>query len=322
MLQTLIARLVAGFFVVLLVACSTPQTRALRSSTPASLPVRFELSDVRYFPQDEYQCGPASLAMVFQHAGINIDPAQLKDALYIPDKQGSLQVEMLSGTRRHGLLAYQLQPSLHHVLSEISAGNPVIVLQNLGLSWYPLWHYAVVIGYDLDKEEVILHSGANRRLRLPLRTFENTWERSNYWAMVALPVIRLPQTATPENLIQSIVALEHSSATSDVWPAYAAAMRRWPDNLLSKIAAGNYAYHRGNLQLAQQTFLQATLEHPDSAAAYNNLAQTLSDQGQHEAALIAIHQALAIGGPLEPSVRKTLSEVEQKKRAAQSGSLK
>jgi tetratricopeptide (TPR) repeat protein len=317
MLYNFNARWIAGVFILLLLsACSAPQMLALRSAPPAHLKAHVELNEVAYFAQDQYQCGPASLAMVFQHAGLNIEPGQLKDSLYIPDKQGSLQVEMLAATRRHGLLAYQLQPSLQDLLSEVSSGNPVVVLQNLGLSWYPLWHYAVVIGYDLENEEIIQRSGSNQRLVLPFNTFENTWARSQYWAMVALSPTTIPHTATPENYIQSIAALEHSSPETDTWPAYEAAMQRWPDNLLGRIAAGNRAYSRGNLIAAEQIFLQATQTHPNSAAAFNNLAQTLSDQGKYDAALVAIHRALEIGGSLESTMRKTLAEIEQKKREA------
>lgn len=323
MLLASCARPIAGVFILLLLAaCSTPQIRALRSVAPANLPARAELSTVAYFPQDEKQCGPASLAMVFHSAGLNIQPGQLKDSLYLPDKQGSLQVEMLATARRHGLLAYLLQPELQALLTEVAAGNPVVVLQNLGLSWYPVWHYAVVIGYDRENEEILLRSGPDQRLILPFTTFEHTWARSKHWAMVALPPARIPQTATPENHVQSIAALHHSSTNTDVWPAYNAAMQHWPDSLLVKIAAGNHAYSRGDLQLAEQVFFSATQAHPDSAAAFNNLAQTLSDLGKHEAALQAIRRALHIGGPLEANVRKTLTEIEQKKRAAREGALK
>lgn len=321
MLFACCARPIAGVFVLLLAACSTPQSRALRSVAPVNLPAQTELRHVAYFPQNENQCGPASLAVVFQNAGVDIEPGQLKESIYLPDKHGSLQVEMLATARRHGLLAYLLQPELRELLTEVAAGNPVVVLQNLGLSWYPVWHYAVVIGYDLKNEEVILRSGPNQRLALPFTTFENTWARSNYWAMVALPPARIPQTASPESYIQGITALHHSSAKTDVWPAYVAAMQRWPASLFVRIAAGNHAYNRGDLSMAEQIFFTATQEHPDSAAAFNNLAQTLSDQGKQDAALQAVHRALQIGGPLMSEVRKTLSEMEQKKRAAQQGAL-
>lgn len=317
------ARKVAGvFFLVLVAACSTPQTKALRLAAPVDLPPRVEISDVVFYPQERYQCGPASLAMVMQKAGVSADPAQLSEFLYLPQKQGSLQVEMLAATRRNGLLAYVLRPQLHDVLTEIAAGNPVIVLQNLALSWYPMWHYAVVIGYDLQTEEIILRSGTTHRLLLPFSTFEHTWARSQYWAMVALPTSKLPHTATPENTIQSIAALTHSNASVDVWPAYDAAMQRWPDNLLSNIAAGNFAYQRGNLKLAEHIFFIAAQQHPDSVAALNNLAQTLSDLGQYTAALDTVQRAIELGGSLAPTARQTMAEIEQKKRAAQGSALK
>jgi tetratricopeptide (TPR) repeat protein len=315
------ARAVAGVFTMLLLtACSTTQQiQMLRSSPPAHLPARAELTQVAFYPQQEHQCGPASLAMALQNAGVNVEPQQLTSFVYLPEKQGSLQVEMLAAARRHGMVAYLLPPKLEDVLVEIAAGNPVVVLQNLGLSWYPVWHYAVAVGYDLRSEQMILRSGHEFRQILPFFTFESTWARSNYWAMVVLPPGRLPQTATPETYIPSIAALEHSSPESDVWPAYTAAMQRWPDSLAAKIAAGNYAYNRNNLTLAEQLFLEAAQAHPDSVAAYNNLAQTLSDLGKYEAALVAARRAVEIGGSLESMARGTLEEIEQQKMAHDRG---
>lgn len=307
------ARQSAGvFFLVLLAACATPQTRALRSTLPAGIPAQAELDQVLFFPQEEHQCGPASLAMALQHAGQNVEPEQLKPFLYLPEKQGSLQAEMLAAARRHGALAYQLKPELQDVLTEVAAGNPVLVLQNLGLSWYPVWHYAVVIGYDVRSEEMIMRSGTERRQLMPFITFENTWARSAHWAMVVLPPGRIPETASAEGYIQSLVALEHTSPASDLWPAYRAAMARWPDSLVTKMAAGNSAYNSGQLNQAQAVFLQATQDHPDSVAAFNNLAQTLSDLGKHEAALLAARHAVSLGGALNAQARSTLAEIEQR----------
>ena len=312
------ARTIAGVFIMLLLtACSTVQMQMLRSSPPAGLPERAELAQVAFYPQDEHQCGPASLAMALQNAGVNVEPQQLASFVYLPEKQGSLQVEMLAAARRHGMVAYLLPPRLADVLAEIAAGNPVVVLQNLGLSWYPVWHYAVGVGYDLRSEKMILRSGREARQVLPFFTFESTWARSNYWAMVVLPPGRLPQTATPETYLPGVVALEHSSPESDVWPAYAAMMQRWPDYLAARIAAGNYAYGRNNLALAEQLFLEAVQAHPDSVAAYNNLAQTLSDLGKYETALAAARHAVDMGGPLQSVARSTLVEIEQHMRDAQ-----
>jgi tetratricopeptide (TPR) repeat protein len=306
------ARRLAGVFILaLLAACVTPQTAALRSAPPAGLPERAELEQVVFYAQEEHQCGPAALAMALQHAGYNVAPGQLTALLYLPAKQGSLQAEMLASARRNGALAYVLQPQLQDVLREVAAGNPVLVLQNLGLDWYPLWHYAVVVGYDVRKEEMILRSGLERRQLLSFVTFEHTWARSGHWAMLVLAPGRMAQTASAEGYASSLIALQHSSPQTDVWPAYRAAMQRWPDNLVTQIAAGNFAYQRGELTQAQEIFRQAAQSHPDSVAALNNLAQTLSELGKHAEALLLARRAVALGGPLNAQARSTLAEIEQ-----------
>lgn len=306
------ARLAAGvFFLVLLAACTTPQTTALRSALPAGVPPYAELEQVVFFPQEKHQCGPASLAMALRHAGRNIEPEQLEPFLYLPEKQGSLQAEMLAAARRHGALAYMLEPELRDVLAELAAGNPVVVLQNLGLGWYPVWHYAVAVGYDMRSKEMILRSGTERRQVMPFATFENTWARSAHWAMVVLPPERIPETASAERYTRSLAALEHTSPASRLEPAYSAAMLRWPGSLVTMIAAGNFAYKSGRLDQAHEIFLRATREHPDSVAAFNNLAQTLSDSGKYEAALLAARHAVAMGGALNTQARSTLAEIER-----------
>lgn len=317
------ARLLVGvFFLALLSACSTPQTSLLLKNRPPDLPSRIELTQVPYFPQDDNQCGPASLAMALNTAGVSIHPDQLKDELYIPDRKGSLQVEMLAAARRQGMLAYQLEPRLHNVLVEVAAGNPVIVLENLSLDWFPMWHYAIVIGYNLDTQEIILRSGGEKRDVMALSTFEHTWSRSQYWAMLALPPAHIPQTASPEKFIQSLQDLSHSSPKTILQSSYEAALMRWPDNLAVQIAAGNDAYGRNDLVNAQRIFLNATASHPDSAAAFNNLAQTLSDQGQYDEALRIIHKAVEIGGSLKSIFLATQAEIERKKHAAEAAVVK
>ena len=71
----------------------------------------------------------------------------------------------------------------------------MFVLQNLGLGWYPKWHYAVVVDFDLSKGEIILRSGADARHIVSMQLFERTWQRGDFWAMVSMPPGRLPHTA-------------------------------------------------------------------------------------------------------------------------------
>jgi tetratricopeptide (TPR) repeat protein len=307
------ARFLVGVFILCLSACANPpQTRLVLGSPPASLPRHAEVTDVPYFAQDAYQCGPASLAMTLNAAGIAVTPETLKPELYLPDRHGSLQVEMLAATRRHGATAYQLAPELNDMLREIAAGTPVVVLQNLAFSWYPVWHYAVAIGYDLDRAEVILRSGPEQRQILPMRTFEYTWARSGYWAMVTLPPGKIPVTAEATSFIAAVSALEKTGDPERVQSTYIAALNRWPGNLSAQIGVGNIAYRMHDLTQAETAFRQAAHDHPDSVAAFNNLAQTLDDQARYAEALEAAHRAVSLGGPLAPTAQETLADIERK----------
>jgi hypothetical protein len=307
------ARFLVGVFLLCLVACAnTPQTHLVLGSPSVSLPRHTELTEVPFFAQEAFQCGPASLAMSLNAAGIAVTPETLKPELYLPDRHGSLQVEMLAATRRHGATAYQLAPELNDMLREIAAGTPVVVLQNLAFGWYPIWHYAVAIGYDLDRAEIILRSGPEQRQILPMTTFEYTWARSNYWAMVALPPGKIPETAEETSFIAAASALEKTSDPGRAQSTYIAALNRWPGNLAAQIGIGNTAYRLHDLAQAETAFRQAAHDHPDSVAAFNNLAQTLADQARYEEALEAAHRAVSLGGPLAQVAQETLADIERR----------
>jgi len=68
------------------------------------------------------------------------------------------------------MVSYQLAPRYEDVLRELSAGNPVIVLQDLGFGGG--WHYAVAVGYDYSYGDLILRSGITERETLPFGIHE------------------------------------------------------------------------------------------------------------------------------------------------------
>jgi tetratricopeptide (TPR) repeat protein len=292
----------------LLGGCAAPQVSALIERPPESLPPRAELTETPFFAQEQYQCGPASLATALTHAGVATTPEALKSEVYVPAREGSLQSEMLAATRRKGYVAYRIEPKLEALLREVASGTPVIVLQNNSLPIAPLWHYAVAIGYDLPSQEVVLRSGVTERLVLSMSTFERTWARSEYWAMVAVPPQRVPETAEPDSFFGAVLALERVSAAAGR-QGYASAIARWPDHLLARIALGNAEYKAGDLAAAEAAFREATRRHPQAADAWNNLAQTLLELGRRQDALEAAERAVNIGGPRLAQYRATLQAV-------------
>ncbi|MGA0033840.1 MAG: hypothetical protein ACO3HA_10980, partial [Burkholderiales bacterium] len=80
----------------LLAGCAAPQTGALRMQVPAGLPAQAELAAAPFFPQEEYQCGPAALATVLAYSGAAATPEVLVPQVYLPGREGSLQTEMLA----------------------------------------------------------------------------------------------------------------------------------------------------------------------------------------------------------------------------------
>lgn len=299
--------------VLLLTGCAT-QTSILMQSSAPNMPRRAELTSTPFFPQERYQCGPATLATALNAAGIAIQPEALITQVYVPQREGSLQTEMLAAGRRNGAVSMTIPPRLDALLEEVAHGTPVVVLQNLSLPWIPLWHYAVVIGYDLDEGEIVLRSGTTERLVMSLSTFERTWARSKYWAMVTLPPGRLPRTVEEDDTVAALVAYEKNTDAMRARAAYESALQRWPANLTLQLGYGNTAYATGDRLGAAVAFRRASQMHPDSAPAFNNLATVLSELGQYDQAVQAAERAVALGGPWREAAQATLHTIEQERR--------
>jgi len=301
--------------VLLTTACATPpQTAALRSGAMPYRPV--ELTAVPFFAQEDYQCGPAALATILGWSGVNITPAELTPQVYMPSRQGSLQIELLGATRRQGRIPYVLQPRLTALLTELSAGHPTLVLLNLGLSWYPVWHYAVVVGYDLEHNQIIMRSGRVQRDVVRMEVFERIWARGGYWALLVLPPDKLPATAEESPYLQAVTELERVQQWHTAARAYATALKQWPDSLGAALGLGNARYALADLTGAEQAFRGAVKQHPDAAPAYNNLAQVLAEKGRYREAEQMARQALKLGGPLRETYQQTLDEIKTRAQAA------
>ena len=279
---------------------------------PENIPPGCELEGVPFYPQSDYQCGPATLAMALTYSDLLITPEALQSQVYTPSRKGSLQMAMIGATRRHGRIAYPIL-GLNSIWPEIAAGHPVIVLQNIGLSWIPVWHYALVIGYDFIENTVILHSGTTERKVMSFFTFEKTWARSDYWGLIVLKPTQLPAIAREKDYLAAVFGLEKSRQFDAAIKGYQKALARWPQSLTGFMGLGNSLYALGDRQGAEDAFRMAVKNHPEAAGAYNNLAQVLLEQERIQEALEAAQRAVAIGGPMSEVYKSTLKEIQSKK---------
>lgn len=293
----------------ILTGCASQTGPQPRTLARAAQPV--ELVEVPFHPQTAYQCGPAALAMMLGWSGVSADPNRLGTELYIPAKRGTLQAELLARARRNNRLAYTIPPRLAALLRELTAGHPVLVLQNLGLNWYPLWHYAVVIGVEPESGNLVLRSGRQRRHVVAVETFERTWARGDHWGVVVLPPGELPATATASQLFQSLADLGASSGPATTRSSWQAGVDRFPQDGRLALGLANALYNNGQLAIAADVLEEALERQADwTAALYNNLAQIEADRGDWEAAEAAAAKAVNLGGPFLTTSRATLQAIQ------------
>lgn len=288
---------------------STPMSDAMLGQHPHAFEQPVELVDTPFFPQDQYQCGPATLATVLNAAGVIVQPGDLTPKIYIPGKRGSLQIEMLAATRRYGRLPYLLEPSLDDVLMQVVSGKPVVVFQNLGLSWIPQWHFAVVIGFDLRDEKLILRSGDTRRYMVNIRTFERTWQRAGRWAYIVLQPGEIPDGVGELEYFRAVASSESGLDPASLKVAYKAGVERWPDSRLLAMGIGNLYFRSGQYREAGHWFTRVVHGYPEYAPAHNNLAQVLMEQGDYEKALYHADRAIALGGNHRATYETTRDEI-------------
>jgi tetratricopeptide (TPR) repeat protein len=180
---------------------------------------------------------------------------------------------MIGGARRQSMMALTVK-GFSDLLREVDAGHPVIVFENLALSWWPQWHYAVVYGYDLDQQLVYLHSGKDQRLTLSFARFEADWRLADYWGLVVLPPHRLSASADELSHMTSAAVLESLDAAA-AEKAYSAILSRWPQSLGAHLGLANIYFARADYKKSVATLQRARGFHPDSQTLKHNYAVAL-----------------------------------------------
>jgi tetratricopeptide (TPR) repeat protein len=279
----------------------------LESRAGSGHPQRVELEATPFFPQEQYQCGPAALAIVLAAAAVEVTAESLVPEVYLPGRQGSLQPDLVAATRRYERVPYVPPPTTEALLAALDGGFPVLVLQKLGAGPFPGWHYAVVVGYDVSRDRIVLRSGTERRKETSARHFLAAWDRAERWALVALQPGTLPPAADFARYMDAVAGLEAVGRRDAAARAYEAAAREWPTKSLPQFALANLAHARGDLVAAERGFHAAVRLDPRDAAARNNRAEVLRDLGCLAVARreIEVARVLAADGPLSASVEAT-----------------
>jgi tetratricopeptide (TPR) repeat protein len=284
----------------------------LADGLPLRMPRALELRDTPFFPQKDYQCGPAALATVLGASGVQVQPDALAPQVFLPKRRGSLQAELIGAARRQGRLAYQLPGNGQALLAELAEGRPVLLLQNLGVKQIPRWHYAVLIGYDADRNVAVLRSGRHERQDMRWQRFARSWDRAGRWAITTLAPGVIPAQADAIQYLEAVAGIEAAGNRQAAALSYDAAIARWPDEPMAWLGSGNVSYADGDRAAAVDAYSRAASLAPGNAAARNNLAQVLAAAGCMAEARRQLERALtlATGTALASTIETTRAGIE------------
>ena len=283
---------------------------------PASQSV--ELASTPFFSQLAHQCGPAALATLLGASGVEITPDELTPLVYLPGREGSLQIEMQAAPRRFDRLSYPLPPDLAAITRELDAGRPVLVLHNYGLPFWPRWHYAVVIGYDAATQKVLLRSGETRRQELSAKNFMRAWDNAGRWAVVLLRAGELPTQPEATTYLEAAAGFERVATAGSALRAFDAAVAAWPAEPVAWVGRGTAHYRAGDKAAAAADYRHALALDAALAGARNNLAMVLLEQGCPASARTQLElvDMSALSGSLVEAITDTRKQLEALGNAA------
>lgn len=275
----------------LLAGCATgPDLRGLRA---ADAPLHAHLEDV------PYTAGGAAGALAMLLAGSEYGVSQ--DEIGQRLAAGADADALLAVPRGFGRVSYPVGGSLTALLADIDAGLPVLVR---------LHDYAVVVGYDLERNEFIVHRADRRAARVPVESFDRAWRRHDRWAMVAAPPDTVPASVGVDAGIAAIHDYQRAVGAAAAGDAWIAATEQWPRHELAWFARGEAHGARGELAAARDAMLNAVHLEPTFEPAWLQLGRLFAELGERGNALSALRAATLLGGPWQAEARDALEALE------------
>ena len=157
-------------------------TRELSITRPAHTVI---IEDVPFFPQVDYQCGPASLAGVLSYYGEIVSPDEIAESIYRQNIRGTVSLDMVLYARQRGFASKWYKGSTDEILRAVDSSNPIIVMIDLGFSVARAYHYMVITGYSFTG--VIANTGTTPQKLISWERLMSQWEKTQNWTLLITP---------------------------------------------------------------------------------------------------------------------------------------
>lgn len=142
----------------------------------------YMIDSVPFFPSKDFQCGPSSLAMVFNFYGFQITPEEISKDIYSEGARGTSDFDMILYAKLKGFKALQYRGSFDNLKKNIMLNKPLIVMVDEGFWFYKKYHFMVVVGFD--SLNVIVNSGQKRHQKIDLSEFMEKWQKTDFWTLL------------------------------------------------------------------------------------------------------------------------------------------
>ena len=146
---------------------------------------------VPFFPQESFQCGPASLAAVINYwygktgTAKSLTPDPIAQEIYSPSARGVLGIDMERFARKQGFQTEQVAGSLDKLRQSINRGIPPVLLVDYGFSSYQHNHFMVVKGYSANG--FLVNSGREENKVIESEELLKVWKKTGYWMLLIKP---------------------------------------------------------------------------------------------------------------------------------------
>jgi hypothetical protein len=189
---------------VLVVGCVAGLAGCAGSVAPEikRLPERVELSGT-FYRGVANQSGPQVLASMLSRQGIVITPGLLEKPLHLPGAEVQLQQNMQNLAREYGMVVYPLDSNLPALLTQVAAGFPVMVRFTEGSAFWAEPRYAILAGYNRQKQTVLLRSGMNHRELMGFGSFESALKDAGGWAVLIQKPNQLPANVDQQRWLKA-----------------------------------------------------------------------------------------------------------------------
>ena len=195
------------------------------------LPERVELAAVPFFQLSDAQGGPSALAALLNHHGVITSPGLVDERIQQLAKGQSAQAGLEVVARSYDLLVYPLPGNLDALMQQVSAGHPVLVMQDR-LFGGPGAQFALLVGYDQRERTLVLRSGNTRRWYTSFASFDDAWEEAGRWAVLIQPTNQLPAQPLERVWLQAARDLQQQGRGAAAQRALRTARQVWPDAAL------------------------------------------------------------------------------------------